>query len=223
MAFDKRAFNKTVKEHFTSLGYTPHKNRKDYYIDAPDGVTRLVVRIPDGKQGFEIGAQFADFRTPDGSRPSLVALTVCQHLLLDAAEKDYSPAEIQAAAKTVTDTLAPYIVGGKELIRANMNDFYENDPLRWAAPHREYNEPGAEQAQRYFGFPPVDVYSDEYRAYQAKQLRDNWAGRTCSVDMDAYLEHKEYYDGFLELGCTVVPMEDIRRVWIRGKRPEQKD
>ncbi len=214
MAFDKRTFNKIIKEHFTSLGYTMHKNREDYYIDCPDGITRIVVRIPNGIQGFVVGAQFADWKPLTGKFNNiLVVFDVGSLVLIGASVRDYSEDDIKAGAETITDALAPYVIGGKEAIRANTNDFYEDEPDRWGVPARNMNEKWANEMQEYFKFPTVEVYSDKYRESHAKRLRECTA-MTCSVDMEAYLEHKEHYDGYAQLGCTVEPMEDS--VWIRG-------
>ncbi len=173
MPFDKRAFNKAVKEHMTAHGYTPHKNRKDYFIDAPDGRTRLVVRVPDGVHGFFFGAQFSDKGSFSGSfSETAVRWYVCETVLGGASVQDDSPEDIAQGLRQATDTLAPYIAGGKAEIAAHLNDFFGDDLTLWTAVGKEIDEGETDSWLTYFGFPPVDPYGDRYFAYTPEGLVD---------------------------------------------------
>ncbi len=216
MAFDKRAFNKALKEHMTAQGYTMHKNRKDYFIDCPDGVTRLVVRVPDGIHGVFIGAQFADRGAFSGNfSETAVRWYICETVLGGAAVNDYSPEDIAAGLRQVTDTLAPYVVGGRAEIVAHLNDFFGNDLDRWVVAGREVDEHRVDGWLTYFGFPPVDPYGDAYFAYELEGFLA-WQGRTRVFSMEEYEAHRDYYDRSVKEGCSLRRDDKEGQMWLTG-------
>ena len=61
----KSALQKPIKEILLGKGFE-RINPNDYAITAGDGSTKLILRIPDGKKGFILAVQFADFGVFDG-------------------------------------------------------------------------------------------------------------------------------------------------------------
>ncbi len=213
MPFDKRTFNKQIKNHLTEHGFTPHRNRKDYFIDCDDGLTRLVIRVPDGVHGVFIGAQFADRWELTGNFSDTVARWyVCETVLNGAMVMDYTEADIAVGLSQVTDALGPYITGGKDEVAAHLNDFYTNDLDNWTVVGQEHSEQAVDELLVYFGFPPVDPYSDSYFHYTLSHLRTS--GGTVCMSIEEYMAHKAFYDRYTEQGCTISIDEHGERVWL---------
>ncbi len=213
MAFDKRSFNKTTREHFSAQGYTRHKNGKDYYIDCADGVTRLVVRVPDGMRGFFVGAQFADRGAFSGNFPETAVRWFAHETVLNgAAVMNYTDDDVAAGLTAVTEALAPYVASGKPEIAAHLNDFYHGDLDRWVVAAQDGSEAEADGWLVYLGFPPVDPYSDAYLAYTLEKLR---GGATRCLPPDEYRAHRDFYDRYAAAGCRLTVDEQTGMVWVR--------
>ena len=60
-------FQAIINSALLERGFAKVKGRSnEYFLDAPDGITRFVLRTPDMKKGFVLGAQFADLGGCDG-------------------------------------------------------------------------------------------------------------------------------------------------------------
>ncbi len=214
MAFDKRAFNKQIKTYLTERGFERHTNRRDYFIDCADGETRLVVRVPNGNHGFYIGVQFADHGGLSGNFSDTVARWFAHETVLNgAAVMDYTPEDVDRGLRTITDALAPYMAGGKAEVAAHMNDFYTGNEDHWVAVAKDFSEQILDETLVYFGFPPVDPYSDAYFFHKLEQIRA-FPGWTISLPLDEYEAHREFYDRYKVYGLECHIVEDIQRVWI---------
>ena len=60
---EKREFNKIVKQKLLSYGFEKTGPR-DYAKEAVDGITKIIVQVPDETINFSVGIQFKDFGKP---------------------------------------------------------------------------------------------------------------------------------------------------------------
>ncbi len=200
----KAEFQSIIKSALTARGFTKTKGRShEYFLDAPDGITRFVLRVPDMKRGFVLGAQFADFGGCDGwFTHTVMAQYDFESLLAFPMELGVTEEDTRAGVAQVLTAYEPYFAEGKAAIAERLD--------QWA--YGGFDERVKDSIGQYFGLAPIDPYSEEYRREQGEYHR----GRDGAMILTAeeYAAHKEFYDGYAEYGGRIVPDEKRGEVWI---------
>lgn len=198
----KAEFQNIIKTALLARGFTKAKTY-DYVLDAPDGVTRFVLRIPDMKKGFILGAQFADFGGCDGNFTHTVMKQYdFASLLAFPMELGCTEEDTRAGVAQVLEAYEPYFTGGKATIAERLDQWTYGD----------FDEGTKDSVGQYFGLPPIDPYSEAYRREKGEfhQLH----GGAMILSAEEYNTHKDFYDGYAEYGGTVSPDEKRGEVWI---------
>lgn len=199
----KAEFQSIIKTALLARGFTKVKTY-DYVLDAPDGITRFVLRVPDMKRGFVLGAQFTDFGGCDGSFTHTVMKQYdFSSLLAFPLELGCTEEDTRRGVAQVLEAYESYFVGGKTAIGERLD--------QWA--FGDFDERVRDSVGQYFGLPPIDPYSEAYQ----KEKGEFFRGRdgAMSMPMEEYFSHKEFYDGYTAYGGRIVPDEKAGRVYIR--------
>jgi len=207
----KSILQKPIKEALISRGFEHIKN-SDYTLICGDKKTKLILSIPNGKNGhgFVLAAQFADLGAFDGNFSNAIMKQYDFAYDLAYGEvQEYSESEIIEATEKIMGAYACYIADGANAIRERLNEWTFGD----------LDEQIKDAVQRYFGLPGVDPYSDDYQKNKAEQLKQN--GGAITLSLQEYTEHKEFYDAYGQYGAQILVDEKNASVMI-SFAPERK-
>ena len=200
----KSILQKPIKQVLISKGFEHVKNN-DYALICGDKKTKLILRIPDGKNGhgFVLAAQFSDLGAFDGNFANAIMKQYDFAYELAYGEvQEYSESEIIEATEKVLSAYACYIANGVKAIKDRLNEWTFGD----------LDEQVKDAVQRYFGLPGVDPYSVDYQKDTAEQLKQN--GGTITLSMQEYTEHKPFYDAYEQYGAQILANEKNGSVTI---------
>ena len=200
----KSILQKPIKQVLIIKGFEHIKNN-DYALICGDKKTKLILRIPDGKNGhgFVLAAQFADFGAFDGNFSNAVMKQYdFAYELAYGESQEYSQSEIVEATERVMSAYACYIADGANAIKDRLNEWTFGD----------LDEQVKDAVQRYFGLPGVDPYSDDYQKDTAEHLKQN--GGAITLSLQEYAEHKEFYDTYEKYGAQILVDEKNGSVMI---------
>lgn len=185
---EKRLFNKIIKQQMLFYGFEKNDNL-NYSILSLDGTTKFVVRIPNGKNGFIIGAQFLDFGEYTGIiSDCIMKYYEYEELLVFPNVREYSQIDIVNAVNTVIAAIKPYINKGKQQLKEHINNW-----VFGAFSDKERND-----VLSYLGLPVIDPYSDEYMIQNIEKIARG--GFVC-ISLKEYEDYKDYYNKYLNHGC----------------------
>ena len=198
----KSELQRIIKTELLSAGFVRVKS-DDYAITAQDGTTKIIFHIPDGKKGFIIGAQFADFGLYDGL---LAHATIRQYdfayELAFGAMKDFSDEAILTSVHKVLGAYRVYIVGGTSAIKERIDEWTFGD----------LDEDVRANILCYLGITGVDPYSEAYQKDQAEKLKH---GGSLILTMQEYLEHKAFYNNYEKYNAQISVNEKKNEVIIQ--------
>lgn len=200
----KSILQKPIKQIMTNKGFEHIKNN-DYALICGDKKTKLILRIPDGKNGhgFVLAAQFSDLGAFDGNFANAIMKQYDFAYELAYGEvQEYSERKIIEATEKVLSAYACYIANGVKAIKDRLNEWTFGD----------LDEQVTDAVQRYFGLPGVDPYSVDYQKDTAEQLKQN--GGTITLSMQEYTEHKPFYDAYEQYGAQILANEKNGSVTI---------
>ena len=185
---EKRLFNKIIKEKMLLYGFEKN-DRLNYSKLSSDGNVKFVVRVPDGKMGFIIGAQFPNF----GEYTGIISNCIMKYyeyetFLCFPNVHDYSETDIVDAINVVITGIKPYLDKGKQQIKENINN--------WC--FGVFSDKERNEVLSYFGLPVMDMYSDAYMILNIERIK---RGGFILISTNEYEEHKNYYDKYLNHGC----------------------
>ena len=182
----KSLLQKQIKNFLLEHGFEQFKN-ENYAILAGDCKTKLILKIPNGKNGsgFVLGAQFEDFGTFDGILTNAVMRQFdFAYELAFPQTYEYTDEQIADVLQRLWTAYLPYINEGAEAIKARID--------QWTFGDNSEKERGL--VLRYFGFPGIDPYSKEYQEEKADFMNDH--GGMIVIPLQEYLEHREFYDNY---------------------------
>ena len=182
----KSLLQKPIKNFLLEHGFEQVKN-ENYAILAGDCKTKLILKIPNGKNGsgFVLGAQFEDFGTFDGILTSAVMRQFdFAYELAFPQTYEYTDEQIDDVLQRLWTAYLPYITEGAEAIKAGID--------QWA--FGDHSEKERDLVLRYFGFPGIDPYSKEYQEEKADFMNDH--GGMIVIPLQEYLDHREFYDNY---------------------------
>ena len=200
----KSILQKPIKQIMTSKGFEHIKNN-DYALICGDKKTKLILRIPDGKNGhgFVLAAQFSDFGAFDGNfSNAMMKQYDLAYELAYGEVQEYSESEIIEATEKVMSAYACYFTDGANAIKERLNEWTFGD----------LDEQVKDAVQRYFGLPGIDPYSDDYQKDTAEQMKQH--GGAITLSMQEYTEHKAFYDAYEQYGAQILVNEKIGSVMI---------
>ncbi len=207
----KSILQKPIKQILISKGFEHIKNN-DYALISADKKTKLILRIPDGKNGhgFVLAAQFTDFGAIDGNfSNAMIKQYDFAYELAYGESQDYSESEIIEATERVMSAYACYIAEGANAIKERLNEWTFGD----------LDEQVKDAVQRYFGLLGIDPYSDDYQKNTAEQMKQH--GGAITLSMQEYTEHKTFYDAYVQYGAQILADEKNESVMI-SFAPERK-
>ncbi len=198
----KAELQKPIRPVIEKYGFQ-HVNGDDFAYLSSDLKTKFCLRIPNGKKGFILGAQFADFGLFDGIL-SHSAMQQFDHAydLAYGSTKDYSVDEIVAATERVCIDYEPYFINGKEEIRRRVNDWTFGD----------LDECVRNALLLYLGQNGIDPYSEAYFQSVIEQLSRN--GGMLVLTMNEYRDHEAFYNRYTDFGAKIELMEKANKVYI---------
>ena len=205
----KSDLQKPIKAVLQAHGFE-HVKGNDFAVLASDGKTKLILRIPDGKKGFILGAQFSDMGRFDGvfAHSDMLQYDHAYELAYGSI-KECSEDEIKAAAKQVVADYGPYLANGADEIGRRLDEWTFGD----------LDERERDRILRYFGQAGIDPYSDEYLAKKAEELSSR-AGMIV-LNGEEYAEHKAFYDRYTEYGAEIIPSDKTGEVYIMFREPRK--
>lgn len=197
-------FQAIIKSALLERGFAKVKGRSnEYFLDAPDGITRFVLRTPDMKKGFVLGAQFADLGGCDGwFTHTVMAQYDFESLLAFPMELGVTEEDTRTGVEQVLEAYEPYFVGGKAAIAERLG--------QWV--YGGFDERVKDSIGQYFGLSPIDPYSEAYRRETGEYHRSRDGAMILTAE--EYHAHKEFYDGYTEYGGRIEANEKRGEVWI---------
>lgn len=177
---------------------------RDYAKEAADGITKIVIRVPDETINFSVGVQFKDFGKEysdySGKFSKIcMAYSSVPRDLTFAPIADYSEEQVLDMVKNVMNSIDIFLQKGKDAV-------YENI---YAWLYSVIDERKENDIYAYFGMPLIDPYSDSYILKQIEELYKQ--GGASMMSLDEYYSHKEHYDKYAEHGCTI----DIGKEFVK--------
>ena len=200
----KSIIQNPIKQILINNGFEHVKNN-DYMLLSKDQKTKLILRIPDGKNGngFILAVQFSDFGSFDGMFSNAVMKQFdFAYDLAYGESQEYSEKDIIEVTERVMRTYDCYISHGKNAIKEHLNEWTFGD----------FNEQIKSDIQLYFGLSTIDPYSKDYQVYNANQMKKN--GGTIVLSIQEYLQHKEFYDSYEEYGAKIINDTNIESITI---------
>ena len=199
----KSLLQKPIKPILIENGFEHVKN-DNYAIMAGDAKTKLILSIPNGKNGhgFVLGAQFSDFGAFDGM---LSHATMRQfdyaHEIAFPETYEYTEEQIQEVLHWLLNEYSVYIANGVSAIKERVNEWTFGD----------FSERERDSILRYLGLPGIDPYSKSYQEEKAAQMS---GGGGISMPLSEYLEHKDFYDGYEDYNAKICVDEKQNQVTI---------
>jgi hypothetical protein len=181
----KSLLQKPIKKILLEHGFEHIKN-ENYAILAGDHKTKIILQIPNGKngKGLVLGAQFSDFGQFDGL---ITHATMRQfdyaYELAYAESYEYTEGQIQEVLSRLLNDYKPYVSDGVSEIKKRINTWTFGD----------LSDMERDLILRYLDLPGIDPYSSEYQNEVADRLSN---GGSQYIPLSEYLEHKNFYDGY---------------------------
>lgn len=184
---EKREFHKIVKQRLLSCGFEKTGSR-DYAKEAVDGMTKIIVQVPDETVFFGVGVQFKDFGktyTDYSGRFSkrCMAYSGISKYLAFTPIANCSEDQIMNILTTVMNSIDIFLQKGRDAIREHMDEWITS----------VISEEKKNDIYAYFGMPLIDSYTKEYQDEWVSQMR---GGGMIVLTMKEYLDHKDFYDDF---------------------------
>lgn len=199
----KSLLQKPIKNFLSEHGFEHVKN-EHYAILAGDHKTKIILQIPNGKngKGFVLGAQFSDFGQFDGL---ITHATMRQfdyaYELAYAESYEYTEGQIQEVLSRLLNDYKPYVSDGVSEIKKRINTWTFGD----------LSDMERDLILRYLDLPGIDPYSSEYQNEVADRLSN---GGSQYIPLSEYLEHKDFYDGYQKWNAEICVDEKYGQVGI---------
>ena len=151
----KSLLQKPIKKILLEHGFEHIKN-ENYAILAGDHKTKIILQIPNGKngKGLVLGAQFSDFGQFDGL---ITHATMRQfdyaYELAYAESYEYTEGQIQEVLSRLLNDYKPYVSDGVSEIKKRINTWTFGD----------LSDMERDLILRYLDLPGIDPYSSEYQ------------------------------------------------------------
>lgn len=199
----KSLLQKPIKKILLEYGFEHIKN-ESYAITARDNKTKIILKIPNGKNGngFVLGAQFSDFGLFDG----LIAHAIMRQFdyayeLAYAESYEYSIKQIEEILYRLLEDYKAYICEGASAIKDRIDTWTFGD----------LSDIDRNAILRYFELPGIDPYSSEY---QNEVISSMVNGGAMNISLSEYLEHKAFYDSYQNFNAKVCIDDKRERVTI---------
>ena len=202
---EKRLFNKLIKEQMLSYGFEKTGTR-DYAKEAVDGITKIIVCVPDDSHDFCVGVQFKDFGqkycdySGKFSKRCMAYEGIPRQLSLFESAYECSEERIVDMVKNVMNSIDIFLQKGKNAVYENIDQWISSIIM---------DEKKENDIYAYFGMPLIDPYSDSYILKQIEELYKQ--GGASMMSLDEYYNHKEHYEKYAEHGCTI----DIGKEFVK--------
>ena len=188
----KSLLQKPIKKILLEYGFEHIKN-ESYAINAKDNKTKIILKIPSGKNGngFVLGAQFSDFGAFDG----LIAHAIMRQFdyayeLAYAESYEYSAEQIEEILYCLLEDYKVYICAGAPAIKERIDTWTFGD----------LSDAYRDAVLRYFELPGIDPYSSEYQNEVVSSM-DN--GGAIDIPLSEYFEHKDFYDSYQTFNAKI--------------------
>ncbi len=193
---NKRLFNKIIKEQMLSYGFEK-VGTLDYAKEAADGITKMIVCVPDEDHDFCVGVQFKDFGKAYSdysgkfSKRCMSYSGVPRQLSLFESTYDCSEDRIVDMVKNVMNSIEVFLQNGRDAVRDEID--------KWIL--SVISEEKKNDIYAYLGMPVIDPYSEAYILEKV----EGWykCGVKSMMSLDEYYGHKEHYDKYVEHGCQI--------------------
>ena len=199
----KTLLQKPIKNILLEYGFEHVKN-ESYAITAKDNKTKIILKIPNGKNGngFVLGAQFSDFGTFDG----LIAHAIMRQFdyayeLAYAESYEYSAEQIEEILYRLLEDYKVYISEGASAIKERIDTWTFGD----------LSDMYRDVILRYFELPGIEPYSLEYQNEVVSRMVD---GGAINISLSEYLEHKDFYDSYQNFKAKICIDEKRKQVTI---------
>ena len=192
---EKREFNKIVKQKLLSYGFEKTGSR-DYAKEAVDGITKIIVQVPDETINFCVGVQFKDFGKPYTDYSGKFSKR-CMAYSGVPRDVTFSPIincsedKIIDMVTSVMNSIEIFLQEGKVAIRKHIDEWI----------YSIISKEKENDIYAYFGMPLINPYTKEYQDEWVSQMR---GGGMTVITMSEYLEHKDFYDAFQNYDCVDV-------------------
>lgn len=198
----KSDLQKPIKTVLHDYGFV-HTKGDDFAFLAGDQKTKLVLRIPDGRKGFILGAQFSDLYAFDGILAHSAMLQYDHaYDLAYGSVKEYTVDEIKTVTERVISDYEPYRINGASEIGMRLNEWTFGD----------LDERIRDMLLRHFGQAGINPYSKEYLLKNVEELSAK--GGMIVLSEEEYASHKSFYDRYAEHGAEIVMKNSAREVHI---------
>ncbi len=184
---DKREFNKIVKQKLLSYGFEKTGSR-DYAKEAADGITKIIVQVPDETINFCVGVQFKDFEKPytDYSgkfSKRCMAYSAVPRDVTFSPIANCSEERVIDMVTNVMNSIDIFLQIGRDAIREHLDEWI----------YSVISKEKENDIYAYFGMPLINPYTKEYQDEWVSQMR---GGGMTVITMSEYLDHKDFYDDF---------------------------
>ena len=199
----KSLLQKPIKEILFKRGFE-HIKGDSFAINSDDGITKIIIRIPSGKNGcgFLLGAQFADFGTFDGLITNATMRQFDYSYELAYPEShEYTDEQIQEVTSRLLADYDVYIKEGAAAIKARIDNWTFGNLSDYIR----------DKILRYFGLKGIDQYSLEYQGTVAERMINGGAE---FIALSEYLDHKEFYDNYQNFNAKIIVDEKSDQVMI---------
>ena len=185
----KSLLQKPIKKILSEYGFEHIKN-ENYAINAKDNKTKIILKIPNGKNGngFVLGAQFSDFGEFDG-------------FITYAESYEYTEEQIQEVLSRLLDNYKVYIDEGASAIKERIDTWTFGD----------LSDMDRDAILRYLELSGIDPYSSEYQKEVADRMIN---GGAVYISLSEYLEHKDFYDSYQNFNAKICIDEKSKQVTI---------
>ena len=200
----KALLQQPIKKILLEYGFEHVKN-ENYAIAAGDHRTKIILKIPNGKNGngFVLGAQFSDFGQFDGLITHAIMRQFDYAYELAYAEScAYTDGQIGEVMTRLLSDYGPYISGGASEIKKRLDTWTFGD----------LSDMDRDAVLRYLGLPGIEPYSSEYQNQVADRMEN---GGARYIPLSEYLEHRDFYDGYQKWDAEISVDEKNGQVAIQ--------
>ena len=184
---EKREFNKIVKQKLLSCGFEKTGPR-DYAKEASDGITKIIVQVPDESINFLVGVQFKDFGKAYSDYSGKFSKRCMAY---SGAPRDLTFTRIADCSEERVSDMADNVINSIEVfLREGRNAVYKCID-KWIC--SVISKEKENDIYAYFGMPLKNPYTKEYQDEWVSQMR---GGGMTVITVSEYLAHKDFYDDF---------------------------